>query len=123
MMLTGQCYTSSMFKRLFSVIDRYISRELLLTWLAVLLTLMLILLSSTLAQLLKRASEGTIPEDVIPVFLAIISVRYLILVLPLSLYLGVLLTFSRLYKDNEMLNRLKVDLKKVKARVINPFIQ
>jgi glucuronokinase len=28
-----------------------------------------------------------------------------------------------LYKDDEMLNRLKVELKKVKARVINPFIK
>lgn len=91
-----------MFKRYFSVIDRYIFKELLFTWLAVSLILMLILLSSTLAQLLKRASEGSIPQDTILVFLGIISVRYLILVLPLSLYLGVLFTFSRLYKDNEM---------------------
>lgn len=91
-----------MFKRYISVIDRYISKELLFTWLAVSLILMLILLSSTLAHLLKRASEGSIPQDAILVFLGIISVRYLILVLPLSLYLGVLLTFSRLYKDNEM---------------------
>lgn len=91
-----------MFKRYFSVIDRYISRELLFTWLAVSLILMLILLSSTLAHLLKEASEGSIPQDSILVFLGIISIRYLILVLPLSLYLGVLLTFSRLYKDNEM---------------------
>jgi glucuronokinase len=28
-----------------------------------------------------------------------------------------------LFEDNEMLNHLKVQLKKVKARVINPFIQ
>ena len=28
-----------------------------------------------------------------------------------------------MYKDDEMLNHLKVELKKVKARVINPFIQ
>lgn len=91
-----------MFKSYISVIDRYIFRELLYTWLAVSLILMLILLSSTLAQLLRRASEGSIPQDTILVFLGIISVRYLIQVLPLSLYLGVLFTFSRLYKDNEM---------------------
>ena len=34
--------------------------------------------------------------------LAITGARYLILLLPLSLYLGVLLCFGRLYKDNEM---------------------
>lgn len=100
--LTEKNQTISMLTRYFSIIDRYVARELLQTWLAVSLVLMLILLSSTLARLLGQASEGLIPEDAVFTFMIIISVRYLILVVPLSLYLGVLLTFSRLYKDNEM---------------------
>ena len=91
-----------MLKRYFTIIDRYISRELLLTWLAVTLVLMLILLSGTLARLLGKAAEGAIPGDAVWSLLLFTGARYLILLIPLSLYLGVLLTFSRLYKDNEM---------------------
>ena len=91
-----------MFERTFSIIDRYVSKELLLTFLAVTLVLMLILVSSTLARLLGKAADGSMPADAVLPLLAITSARYLILLLPLSLYLGVLLCFSRLYKDNEM---------------------
>ncbi len=91
-----------MLKRYFTIIDRYISKELLLTWLAVTLILMLILLSSTLARLLGKAAEGAIPGDAVWSLLLFTGARYLILLIPLSLYLGVLLSFSRLYKDNEM---------------------
>ena len=91
-----------MLKRYFSIIDRYVSRELLLTWLAVTLVLMLILLSSTLARLLGKAADGSMPAEAVLPLLAITGARYLILLLPLSLYLGVLLCFGRLYKDNEM---------------------
>jgi lipopolysaccharide export system permease protein len=88
--------------RYFTIIDRYISKELLFTWLAVTLVLMLILLSGTLVQLLGKAAEGVIPGDVVWILLVFTGGRYLILLIPLSLYLGVLLSFSRLYKDNEM---------------------
>jgi len=91
-----------MFKRYFSIIDHYVSKELLLTWLSVTLILMLILLSSTLARLLGKAADGILPSDAVLPLLAITGARYLILLIPLSLYLAVLLTFSRLYKDNEM---------------------
>lgn len=91
-----------MFKHYLSIIDRYVSRELLFTWLAVTIVLMLILLSSTLARLLGKAADGSLPADTIMPLLVITGARYLILLVPLSLYLGTLLCFSRLYKDNEM---------------------
>ena len=89
-------------KSYFSIIDRYVSKELLLTWLAVTLVLMLILTSSTLARFLGKAADGSIPSDAVLPLLGITSLRYFILLIPMSLYLGVLLCFSRLYKDNEM---------------------
>lgn len=91
-----------MLKRYFTIIDRYISKELMVTWLAVTLVLMLILLSGTLAKLLGQVAEGIIPVDVVWALLLFSGSRFLILLIPLSLYLGVLLSFSRLYKDNEM---------------------
>ncbi len=89
-------------KPFFTIIDRYISKEILLTWLAVTLVLMMILLSGTLARLLGKAAEGAIPSDAIWMLLLFTAARYLILLIPLSLFLGILLCFSRLYKDNEM---------------------
>jgi len=74
----------------------------MLTWLAVTLVLTLILLSITLVQLLSKAANGSIPGDAVWALLMYTSPRYLIISITLSLYLGVLLCFSRLYKDNEM---------------------
>jgi len=91
-----------MFKRSFSIIDRYVFKELLLTWLAVAMVLLLILLSAVLARLLGDAAAGKIPNDAVWQLLMITGMQYLVLLVPLSLYLGVLLSFSRLYKDNEM---------------------
>ena len=99
-LLNAYCY-HGMFKFI-PVIDRYVSRELLVTWLAVTLVLVLILLSSALANLLGKAADGSIPAEAVFPLLTIIGARYLILLLPMSLYLGVLLTFGRLYRDNEM---------------------
>jgi len=91
-----------MFKHTFSIIDRYVSKELLLTWLAVTLVLILILLSSALARLLGDAAAGTIPSEAVWPLLMFTGAQYFILLVPLGLYLGVLLNFSRMYKDNEM---------------------
>ena len=91
-----------MFKRYFTILDRYVSKELLLTWLAVALLLMLILISGTLVQLLGKAAQGGIPGEAVWPLLMFTGARYLIVLIPLSLYLGVLLSFSRFYKDNEM---------------------
>ena len=99
-LLNAYCYPC-MFKFI-PVIDRYVARELLVTWLAVTLVLVLILLSSALARLLGKAADGSIPVDAVFPLLTITGARYLILLLPMSLYLGVLLTFGRLYRDNEM---------------------
>ena len=85
-----------------SILNRYIGRELLLTWLSVVLVLMLILSSGSLTALLSKASNGLLPSDAIGPLLAIAAARYLIFIVPLSMFIGVLLSFGRLYKDNEM---------------------
>jgi len=66
------------------------------------LILLLILLSSVLARLLGDAAAGKIPSDAVWPLLMFTGAQYFILLVPFSLYLGVLLTFSRMYKDNEM---------------------
>lgn len=84
------------------VLDRYIVRETLQTWLAVTLVLMLILLSNRLAQLLARAVAGEIDGGLVFHLLALKAISFLSLLAPMSLYLAFMLMFGRLYRDSEM---------------------
>lgn len=84
------------------VIDRYLLKEVALNWLAVTLVLWVIVLSNRLAGFLGEAAAGKLPGAVIFTLLGLKSVDYLVVLLPLTLYLGVLLALGRLYKDSEM---------------------
>lgn len=84
------------------VIDRYLLKEVVLNWLAVTLVLWAILVSNRLARFLGEAAEGDLPGSVIFILLGLKSVEYLVTLLPLTLYLGVLLALGRMYKDSEM---------------------
>ncbi|MFP4683332.1 MAG: LPS export ABC transporter permease LptF [Ectothiorhodospira sp.] len=84
------------------VLDRYLIREMLFTLGAVTLVLVLIILGGMLARLLQEVTEGRIPADVLPGILLLGTLNALILLLPVSLFLAVMLTLGRLYKDSEM---------------------
>ena len=83
-------------------IERYLLREILVTWAAVTLVLLIILLGNVLAASLGRASDGNLSADLVFVFVAVKSVGLLITLIPLGLYLGILLALGRLYRDSEM---------------------
>lgn len=83
-------------------IERYLLREILVTWAAVTLVLLIILLGNVLAGSLGRASEGNLSADLVFVFVAVKSIGLLITLIPLGLYLGILLALGRLYRDSEM---------------------
>ena len=84
------------------IIDRYLVRETVLTWAAVTVILMLILLSNRFALLLGDAAAGQLPRDTVFELLGLASVSYFIVVIPVALFLGVMLALGRLYRDNEM---------------------
>lgn len=84
------------------IIERYLLRELISTLLAVTLVLFLIFVSSWFARLLGQVVAGNVQVEVVFQLLAYMSLETLMVLLPLSLYLAVLLTFGRLYKDSEM---------------------
>ena len=85
-----------------NVLDRYLLREVLAAWLATTLVLILILMSIRLGQFLTRAVAGELPADLILPMLGYKTLAYMAMMLPMSLYLGQLLTLGRLYKDSEM---------------------
>lgn len=85
-----------------SILDKYIAREVLQTFLGVTLVLMLIFLSKLLVGYLAEAASGEIPGDLILSLMMLKSLKYLTLILPLSLFLAILLVQGRMYRDSEM---------------------
>lgn len=85
-----------------TIIDRYLLREILLTCGAVTAVLIVVLATNSLAYMLGKVVEGKLAADVlVPLFLTNFT-HYLVTLIPLGLYLGLMLTFGRLYAESEM---------------------
>lgn len=85
-----------------TIIDRYLLREVVQTWAAVTAVLLLILVTNSLAYMLGKVVEGELAGDaVLPLFLTNVT-GYVVTLIPLGLYLGLLLSFGRLYAESEM---------------------
>lgn len=87
---------------LLGVVDRFLVKELLLTLSGVVGVLLLILVSNRLVRFLADVAAGQLPNDVVFTMLALKSVEYLAVLLPMGFYLAVLLVLGRMYRDNEM---------------------
>ena len=84
------------------IIDRYLMKEVLATMFGVAVVLLLIAVSGQLASLFSKVVEGILTVDTVLSMLWLKVVVTLVFIVPLSLYLGILLAFSRLYQDSEM---------------------
>jgi lipopolysaccharide export system permease protein len=83
-------------------IDRYVLRELLGSFGASFAVLLLVSLGGLLADLTSKIARGKVPAGLLLSQLGLRAVDVLPLLLPLALFLGVLLAYSRLYRDSEM---------------------
>lgn len=84
------------------IIHRYMLKEIGETFLGVTLLLLLIFLSGTFVRILAEAAEGDYPAKIVLSLFALKAVGNMVLILPISLFLGVMLALGRLYKDSEM---------------------
>jgi lipopolysaccharide export system permease protein len=84
------------------IIFRYLLREVAKTQLAVFTVVMTIFISNKFVRLLDDASEGGIPGQLVMIFIALKIPDLAGMILPLSLFLGVLLAYGRIYSNNEM---------------------
>lgn len=102
----SQCDNASIMnhflKRHFSIIDHYIAHEIIISWFSVLFVLVVVVVSADAVHLLSWLVEGRIPVDMFLSLLLSNFYEFSVLLIPLSLLLGVLLAFGRLYKDSEM---------------------
>ncbi|MDH4134539.1 MAG: LptF/LptG family permease, partial [Gammaproteobacteria bacterium] len=85
-----------------SIINRALTRELAVTTLGVALVFVALFMVVSLVKILAKAAAGSIPAKFVFAMLGLQTVEVLSLMLPLSFYIGVLLTLGRWYRDNEM---------------------
>lgn len=84
------------------ILDRYILREVSLTWLGVTGVLLVILVTNQLAQVLQRAAENQYPRDVVLALIGFSSLQNMTVLIPVGLLLAIVLAFGRLYHESEM---------------------
>lgn len=84
------------------ILDQYLFREGATAWIAVTIVLLSIMLATRFVRYLSAAAAGDLPRDVLFKVVALSSVQYLVILIPVSLLLGVMLALGRLYKDQEI---------------------
>lgn len=84
------------------ILYHYLLGETALAWLAVTGALLVIMMSTRLASVLNFAAEGAVPKDLLFQLTALQSLRYLVVLMPVSLLLAIMLALGRMYSDNEV---------------------
>ncbi len=84
------------------ILSWYIFKETLQTYAVVTGVLLMILVTNSFAQVLGDAAGDKLPKEVVFQVMGLTSVQYLIILIPISLFLAIMLTLARLYRDSEM---------------------
>ena len=84
------------------ILDKYLYKELGLTFMAVLAVLLLIMFGTETTRLLAMAVEGKLPPSIVMHVLMLKIPPALELILPLVALLSVMLAMGRLYQDQEV---------------------
>ena len=85
-----------------TIIDKYIAKELLTVFLSVYFVLLIIVLSTEVVHLLGWVSQGIIPVTAFLAYLMNSLFEFSVILILLSLLMGILLAFCRLYSDSEI---------------------
>ncbi len=85
-----------------TIIDKYIAKELLTVFVSVYFVLLIIVLSTQVVHLLGWVAEGVIPITIFLPYVINSLFEFSVILIPLSLLMGILLAFGRLYSDSEM---------------------
>jgi lipopolysaccharide export system permease protein len=84
------------------IVDRYLVRELLVSFLAAVTILLLVTVGATVADLLAKIARGRVAADLLLALIGLRTVDSLTLLVPLAVFLGVQLAYGRLYRESEM---------------------
>ncbi|WP_397449653.1 LPS export ABC transporter permease LptF [Pseudomonas sp. NA-150] len=84
------------------IVFRYLSREVLVSLSAVSAVLLVIIMSGRFVKYLAQAATGALDPGALFMIMGYRMPGFLQLILPLGLFLGILLTYGRLYLESEM---------------------
>jgi lipopolysaccharide export system permease protein len=84
------------------IFQRAAQREFAQTAIAVFVALFAILLTTQLIRLLGKAATGSTASEAVAALLGFAALNYLPVLLSLTLFVSILLTLSRVYRDSEM---------------------
>ncbi len=84
------------------IISRYIARDIVASMAAVAVVLLIIVLGKLFIQLLAEVLDGDLTADMLGTVLVLGVIRFLVILLPFSLFLSIILVLSRMHKDSEI---------------------
>lgn len=84
------------------IIFRYLSTQILQVMAAVTFMLLVVSFTSRFLQYLGDAVAGKLTTDILVLLMLSRLPEFLVVILPLAFFLGVLLAYGRMYADNEM---------------------
>jgi lipopolysaccharide export system permease protein len=87
---------------LLRILDRYILREVVVSWLGVTGVLLALLITNQVARVLERAAESQYPRGVVLELIMLGALQNLPFIMPVGLLLAAVLALGRLYHDSEM---------------------
>lgn len=85
-----------------TTLDRYLLKEIALTFCATLIVLLSIVLFHRLAQYLSQAASGLLAQGSILLLLGLQAIRHLVELIPVAALLAIMLALGRLYRDSEI---------------------
>jgi len=85
------------------IVFRYLSKQVLQVMSAVTLIVLIVALTSRFIQYLGDAVAGELASDVLLLLMLYRLPDFLLVIIPLALFLGFLLAYGRMYADNEMM--------------------
>jgi len=85
------------------IIQRYLVKEIMLSFFGTLFVLLLIIVGNTFVRLLGDVSGGNLPVEVLGKLVSLQSINAVIKLAPIALLIGMMLAFGRLYRDHEVL--------------------
>ena len=84
------------------IIFRYLARQTFQVMAAVTVIMLVLAMITRFLQYLGQAVEGEITSDILLLLMAYRLPEFLLVILPFSLFLGILLSYGRMYAENEM---------------------
>ncbi|MEM1263381.1 MAG: LPS export ABC transporter permease LptF [Pseudomonadota bacterium] len=84
------------------ILNRHVFAEAAQTWLGVTGVLLFILLSNQFARVLGDAAKDKIPKDAVFGVIGLTALQYLTILVPFAVFLAIMLSQARLYRDSEM---------------------